>query len=220
MIDKISKILLKKYGYKLDSHKVLYEKIIKNKLLFPSITLFLIVTVIYFTTGAFDFIILAFAFFILVIVPLALKKDETYDIVIITSEYIIKQTTKRKVSAIKFDEIKKFGTDKTGVVLKDGENEISLDPSVLAEDILIVMDILEAKGKTFDRTKEYMIRPIEIIMTDDEVKIVDVIVGESTTEKIVSEHFGTYEMLTPGFIDDIILLNSVKIGRASCRERV
>ena len=71
------------------------------------------------------------------------------------------------------------------------------------------MDILEAKGKTFDKTKDYMVRPIDIIIADGEVKIVDVKITESTIDKIVAEHYGSYEMLTPGFIDDIILLNSV-----------
>jgi len=209
MIEKISKILLKKYGFKLESHRVLYEEINKNKLIIPSISFFVILAVIYFTTAVFDFVVLAFAFFIFVIIPLALKKEETYDIVIITPEYIIKQTTKRKVAAIKFDEIKKFGTNKIGIVIKDGDIEICLDPSILAEEILIVMDILEAKGKTFDKTKDYMVRPIDIIIADGEVKIVDVKITESTTDKIVAEHYGSYEMLTPGFIDDIILLNSV-----------
>jgi len=209
MIDKISRVLLRKYKYKLESYKVLYEEINKNRLIIPSIILFLIVVAFYFTTNAFDFVVLAFAFFILIIIPLALKKDETYDIVVITPEYIIKQTTKRNITAIKFDDIKKFGTNNNGIVIKDGELEISLDPSVLAEDILIVMDILEAKGKTFDKTKDYMIRPIKIVFTDDEVKIVEVKTIESSTDRIVSEHIGNYGMLTPGFIDDILLLNAV-----------
>lgn len=209
MIHKIGKILLKEYDYKLDTYKVLYKNVRKNKLLIPSIILFLIVATIYFSTGAFDFIVFAFSFFLLVIIPLALKKDETYDMVVITPEFIIKQTSKKKVTAIKFDEIKKFGTDKTGIVLKDGPKEISLNLSVLAEDILIIMDILEAKGKTFDKTKDYMIRPIKIIITDDDIKIVDVKITESSTDSVVLEHYGSYEMLTPGFIEDIILLNSV-----------
>lgn len=217
MIEKIRKILLRKYNVKLETYKVLYEDIYRNKILVPAITLFLVSLVVYFTTSAFDFIVLLFLFFMLVIVPLALRKEETYDIVIITPEYIIKQITKRKVIAIKFDNILKFGTSEKGIVIKDFENEISLDPSTLGEEILIVMDILEAKGKTFDKKKDYMIRPIEIQILDGEVKIIDIKISESTTDEIVAQHFGVYEMLTPGFIEDIVLLNSI-IEEAYCKD--
>lgn len=212
MIDKLSKTLLNEYDYKLESYKVLHQEIKKNKTILPAIILFLVVVVLFFTVDDVDFIVLGFAFFLLVIIPLALKKEESYDIVVITPECLIKQVSKDKVSAIKFDEVLKFGTDKTGVVIKDDKNSISLDPSVLKEDILTVIEILEAKGKTFDKSKEYMIRPIEITIVDNEVKITDIKLEESQTEKLVSKVIKEYAMITPGFIEDINLLNSVIEG--------
>ncbi len=80
---------------------------------------------------------------------------------------------------------------------------------MITEDFLTIMEILEAKGKTFDKSKDYMIRPINIIISDNEVRIVDVKIEESSTEKIVSENYKDYDMLTPGFIREIILMNSV-----------
>ena len=209
MIEKLTKLLLKEYSYELESHKVCYEDIKKSKIIVPAITLFLILAGIYFTTGIFDLVVLGFAFFILVLIPLALRKGETYDVVVITPELLIKQKMKNEVVAIAFDNIKKFGTDKTGVVLSDGKKSISLDPAILADDILIIIEILEAKGKTFDKTKDFMIRPIEVVIKDNKVSIVDVEVEETSTEKIVSETYKDYAMLTPGFINDIILMNSV-----------
>ena len=209
MIEKLTKLLLKEYSYELESHKVCFEEIKKSKIIIPAIILFIVITGIYITTDLFDLVVLGFAFFILVLIPVALRKGETYNVVVITPELLIKQSKKNELVAIAFDDIKKFGTDKTGVVLKDGKNSISLDPAILAEDILIIIEILEAKGKTFDKTKDFMIRPIKIIIKNNEVSIVDVEVEESSTEKIVSENYKNYAMLTPGFIKDIILMNSV-----------
>lgn len=212
MIDKIKRTLMKEYSYKIESHKVLHEEIKKNKLIIPGIILFIVVTVMFFTTDIIDFIILCFSFFVLVIIPFALRREETYDIVVVTPEYLIKQTSKNKVSAIRFDNIKKFGTDKTGVVIRDDHSSISLDPSVLKEEVLTVIEILEAKGKTFDKSKDYMIRPIKIAIVDNEIRIIDIKEDESLTNEIVSEKNNEYPMITPGFIDDIILMNSVVEG--------
>ena len=172
-------------------------------------SLFAVILIVYFTTELFDFVVLGFAFFILVLVPLALRKGETYEVLVLTPEMLIQQTTPTDVIAIAFDDIKKFGTDKNGVFVKDSKSTISLDPSVLADSILILIEILEAKGKTFDKSKDYMIRPIEIIIENDEIKIKDIEQEETLTEKLVSENYKDYSMLTPGFLTDIILMNSV-----------
>jgi hypothetical protein len=210
MIEKLSKLLLKKYGYKLESHKVCFKEIKRSRVIIPAFTLFLIIAVIYFTTEIIgSFVVIAFAFFILVLIPLALRKGETYNIVIITPDYLIQQTQKKDVVAMKYDRIKRFNAGKKGVTIKDSKNTIFLEISMITEDILTIMDILEAKGKTFDKTKDYMIRPIKVIISNNEVKIVDVKLEESSTEKIVSENYKDYAMLTPGFIKDIILMNSV-----------
>ena len=210
MIEKISKLLLKKYGYRLESHKVCFKEIKRSRIIIPAITLFLGIAVIYFTTEIIQsFVILAFAFFILVLIPLALRKGETYNVVIITPDCLIQQTQKKDVVLIKFDRIKRFSAGKKGVIIKDLKNTIFLDISMITEDILTIMEILEAKGKTFDKTKDYMIRPIKILISNDEVKIVDVKIEESSTEKIVAENYKDYAMLTPGFIKEIILMNSV-----------
>lgn len=209
MIENLSKLLLRDYGYELDTYKVCHERIKKSKIIIPAFGIFLLVLALYFTTELIDFIVLGFSFFILVLVPITLRKGETYEVVVITPEYLIQQTLKTEVKAIMFDKIKKFGTDKTGVVIKGTKNSISLDPTILSDDILVIIDILEAKGKTFDKTKDYMIRPIEIVIIDNEVKIVDVEVEVSSSEIIVSENYKNYSMLTPGFINSIIPLNSV-----------
>lgn len=212
MIERLEKLLLKNYNYSLDTYKVCYEDIRKSKVIVPSLALFVIITVLYFAFSLFDFIILGFAFFILVLIPLALKKGERYDVVLITPEMLIQQVTKNEVVAIAFDEIKKFGTDKTGVVIKDAKKSISLDPAILADDILVIIEILEAKGKTFDKTKDYMIRPIEIVIVNNEISFKEIEVEETSTERLVEQNYKDYEMLTPGFINDIILMNSVVEG--------
>lgn len=209
MIENLRKLMLKEYKYELTDYKVCHEDIKKSKIIIPSLILFAIVAALYFTMELFGFPVLGFAFFIFVLIPLALRKGEVYDVFIITPELLIKQTTKNEVVAIAYDEIKKFGTDKTGVIIRDSKKSISLDPAILSEDILVIIDILEAKGKTFDKTKDYMIRPIEISIINNEVKINDLEIEETSTEKLVSESYKDYEMLTPGFIRDIILMNSV-----------
>jgi len=209
MIEKIKKLLFKKYNYELVEYKICHEDIKKIKFLIPSLILFLIVAVLYFTIEPFSFVVLFFAFFIFVLIPMALRNGSNYDVIIVTPEYLIQQTTKNRVVAIAFDNIDKFRTEKSVVVIGENKNSISLAPNFLSSDILRIIDILEAKGKTFDKTKEYMIRPIKIIIEDDDIKIRDVRFDETSTEKLTSENIDDYEMLTPGFLDGIILMNSV-----------
>lgn len=212
MIENLEKLLLKKYNYTLDIYKVCNEEIKKSKIIIPSLILFLLFVIGYFAFEFIDLIVLGFALFILVLIPVALKKGERYNIIVVTPEMLIQQVTKKEVVAIRFDKIKKFSTNKLGVVIKDGRSTIILDPHSVVEDMLVIIEILEAKGKTFDKTKDYMIRPIDIIIKNDVITIKDIIEEETTTEKIVSENYKKYAMLTPGFITDIILMNSVIEG--------
>ena len=212
MIENLGKLLLKKYNYTLDNYKVINEEIKKSKIIIPSLVLFLVIVIGYFAFDFIDIIVLGFALFILVLVPVALKKGERYNICVITPDMLIQQVTKKEVVAIRFDKIKKFLTNKQGMVMKDGKNTIILDPHNIVEDMLVIIEILEAKGKTFDKTKDYMIRPIDIIIKNDVITIKDIVEEETTTEKIVSENYKDYAMLTPGFITDIILMNAVVEG--------
>lgn len=212
MIENLEKLLLKKYNYSLDTYKVSNEEIKKSKIIIPSLIIFLLIVIGYFAFEFIDLIVLGFALFILVLIPVALKKGERYNIIVVTPEMLIQQVTKKEVVAISFDKIKKFSTNKQGVVIKDAKSTIILDPHSVVEDMLVIIEILEAKGKTFDKTKDYMIRKIEVVIKNDVISIKDIIEEETTTEKIVSENYKKYAMLTPGFITDIILMNSVIEG--------
>lgn len=208
MIENLGKLLLKKYNYKLGVHKVCNEEIKKSQIIVPAIAIFVIMLILY-IFQVISIIVLGFAFFVFVLIPLALKKGEKYNVLIVTPDRLIQQTTKKDVVVIEYEDVKKFSNDDKKIIIKDAKGTIVLDPESLADDILSIVEVLEAKGKTFDKTKDYMIRPIEVKILKNKIIVKDIEQAETSTEKIVAEVYKDYAMLTPGFIKDIILMNAV-----------
>ena len=129
---------------------------------------------------------------------------------IITPDYLIKSFGIKKFTAIKYDDIKKFRiTDKEGIVLSDRRNEISIAPDVYRDFLGPIVDILEAKGKTFDKSRDYMKRDVEIHIINNKVVINEIQQEVSSTEILVGEYYDEFNNLTPGFIIDVIFLNSI-----------
>ncbi len=217
MIDKLKSFMKKKYNHNLVEFKVCSAEKQKSKfMLFPVYlyTVFLIgyaIQALGLIADIYNNIVIVFVVGVLLgMYQIVLIKNNKPESLVITPEHLIKCFGKKTFVVLKFDDIKKFKVSKEeGIVVSDRKNEISISPTVYKEDLGIIVEILEAKGKTFDRSRDFMKRPIIVTIKNNQVMVKDVEQEESTTEKLVGEFYKDFKMLTPGFINDIIFLNSV-----------
>jgi len=155
-------------------------------------------------------VIVVYSFFLLGLIPLSFFLKDISASIIISPKYIIKSYKNRDFIVIEFDNITDFLlSEDEEIIIEDKENRIVFEKGIDINDTAIIIDILEAKGKTFDKEKEHLIRPIEIEVKNKEILIVDLKVEETSTEKMVEKYYQEYPMLTPGFILDVIFMNSI-----------
>jgi|LGOV01.1.fsa_nt_gb hypothetical protein len=216
MIERLQKILTSKFDYQLEEYALYEIAYKKSKLLLILSAIFVLIFIFFIldATGVINtfmnFGIFAFLFLILIIIPFALKKGSKYDAIIVTPEFLIQRTSKTEFAIVKFDNITKFKINSEGINIKSSRAVILLGLDMFREEIDPIIDILEAKGKTFDSEKEYMIRPIEIKIEDNKIVIIDIEdTSKSETELLYAQCSVDYEMLTPGFINEIIFRNSM-----------
>lgn len=213
MIEKITKILLSKYEYTLDEYALYEIKREKSKFVTVSLILFSIIAVLFLLDAADIFSnfmnlgILIFGLFVLVLVPLALRKGSKHEAIIVTPEFLIQRTGKSEFSIIRFDDIISFIINNDGINISDTKTKILLGLDLFREEIEPIVEILEAKGKTFDKEKEYMIRPIEVKIENNKIIIID-IEKEDEADELYCKYSDKFEYLTPGFFDQIIFRNS------------
>ncbi len=216
MIDKLKIYMKKKHNEELDEFKVCEGEKKKNKFLLVPVYLFIVVLIIY-GIQALGFMDEVYSLTVVIIIGVLLGMYQVILIgkikpesLVITPKYIIKCFGKKTFVVIDYDKIRKFKvSDKVGLIISDRTNEITISPVSYRDDLEPIVDILEAKGKTFDKTREYMKRDVEIRIIKNKVIIKEIKQEESSTEKLVGEYYEEFKMLTPGFIKDIIFLNSV-----------
>lgn len=216
MIDKLKVFMKKKYNYNMSEFKVCSPEKEKNKMLFWPIYLFVVVLVVYaiqlldLIPDIFSIIVVGIVGGLLLIYQVVLISKNKQESLVVTPEYLIKCFGNNTFIVVKYDEIRKFKVnEKEGLIISDQKNEISISTVCYQTDLEPIIDILEAKGKTFDKSREYMKRPVEIKIVKNKIIVRDIKQEESTTEKLVGEYYEEYKMLTPGFIRDIIFINSV-----------
>lgn len=212
----VKKIILKKYDYELGAHKICQNERPKNKVILPSFIIFLLILGLYFfqeqifNKVVFDFLVVAFAAFAFILIPFGMKKGNRFQMLMITPDALIQRNSKKNIVLIPYEKIKKCKVDeKRNVILESGHLTIILEPKRIGSDLSIIIDILEAYGKTFDKNRDFLIRPVIIEILNGEVTIVDQKVEETETERLVGKYSKMYPMLTPGFLDLIIIDNSV-----------
>jgi len=215
MIEKLQKLLKSKFDYDLQDYAIYEIKRKQSKLFIVCAIIFLVPLLLYIldVTDVFNnfmnMAILIFSFIVLVIVPLALRKGSKYEAIIVTPLHLIQRTAKQEFQIVEFDKVEKFALTKEGIKVKGKRGTILLGLDLFREEIDPIIDILEAKGKTFDKEKEFMIRPIEIRIEDNKIIIVDLDEVETKEDLIYQKFAKDYDMLTPGFIKEIIFRNSM-----------
>ena len=215
MIENLNNYMRRYYNYKMIEYKACSSKREKSKLFLLPVSLFFVVGIglilqiqnVIFVASLPIFIIIGI---ILIIYQIILIYKNSPEVLVITPEFMIKCVGKKRFIAIEFDEIRKFQvTNKDEIVISDRRNELLINTNYRKDDLGQIVDILEAKGKTFDKSREFMKRPIRISIVDNEIDIEDVKQEESTTEKLIGKYYQDYQMLTPGFISDVLFVNSI-----------
>ena len=216
MIDKLKALMKKKYNYNMGEFKVCSPEQEKSKMLFWPVYIFIVVLIGYaiqlvgLIPDIYNVIIVGIVGVLLMAYQAVLISKNKAEALVVTPEYLIKCFGNNTFVVVKYNEIKKFKVnEKEGLIISDRKNEISISPVCYQGDLEPIVDILEAKGKTFDKSREYMKRPVEIKIVKNKIIVRDIKQEESTTEKLVGEYYEEFKMLTPGFIHDIIFLNSV-----------
>lgn len=214
MIKRLTKLLEKQYDYILNEYKV-SESIKKpNKFLKPGLILFAVSAVLYGLQLAgviefMNFILFFVSFILFVAFPLSKRQGYQKEALIFTPKYLIKRISRKEFTVISYNKITSFSHSENAIILKENGTVLELELTKYPNDLEILIDILEAKGKTFDKEKDYMVRPIEIIISDGVIKIEDLKLKETNTETITKSLFEKYNSLTPGFIREIIPKNAI-----------
>lgn len=216
MIEKLKVYLKRKYDYDLNEYKICTAEVKKNKFLLVPVYLYIFVLIGYAiqALGVIDeiynltiVIIVGVLFGMYQVLLIQRNKQES---IVVTPVYIIKCLGKSSFEVVMYDEIRKFAvTDKNGLTISDKKSEINFSPVYYRDDLPSIVEILEAKGKTFDKTKEFMKRPVVIRIINNEIVVRDLKVEESSTEKLVGKYYKEFQYLTPGFIRDVLFLNTI-----------
>lgn len=215
MIDRVKKIMGKKAKYSFDSYAIKEANVKRSKLVPILVVLVLLVVVGYFlqTSGIisneyYGLEIVVFSILFLILVPLALHDKKKFKHLIYTKDYLIKVKGKNHLEFVNFDDIRSFSYKNDTITLKDAKHAISLYVPYIKNELTTIIQILEAKGKTFDRNKAYMVRDIKLDFKDNNVLIYEIEAPETKTEKVMKAMFKEYNTLTPGFTDGINIINS------------
>lgn len=215
MIENLSVLLNTKYNYTLKSMARFSLKAKKTRFVKLSLVVFVLILTAY-ILGLYgvideyvDLFFILFAFFALVMIPLGLRSNEKEVNIIVTPKYIIQALSKTEFVIIDFDEITKYDFDKRhGLAIFQKRKKIVIPFELYETGLDPIMEILEAKGKTFNPDKDFMIRPVEVVINGGIITVKDIEVLTST-DMIFEKFLKDYNMLTPGFLNKIVFLNSV-----------
>ena len=217
MIENLKLFMKKNYDYKMTEFKVCTCEKKKSKFLFLPLYIYIVILLGYLLQvlsvipDIYNNPVIVVVIGVLIgMYQVVLIQKSKVESLIITPEYMINSFGKKTFVVVNYNQIRKFRySDKTGITISDRKSEISISPVYYESDLAPIIEILEAKGKTFDKTREFMKRPVKIRIINGEIIVKDIKQEESTTEKLVGEYYEKYKMLTPGYIRDIIFLNSI-----------
>jgi len=216
MIENLKLFMKKKFDYNLNEFKQCVSEEKGSKFQLLPVYVFIVVLIVY-GIQALDLIQDVYGLPVVIVAAVLLamwqiiifQKHQTQALVV-TPKYLIKCFGNKKFVVINFDEIRRFKVnEKDGIVISDKKSEIAISPVCYSDDLGSIIDILESKGKTFDKSREYMKRPVEIRIVKGKIIITELAQEESSSEKIVGQYYDQFKMLTPGFIEDIIFMNSI-----------
>ncbi|AIO18919.1 hypothetical protein KQ51_01040 [Candidatus Izimaplasma bacterium HR1] len=213
MVEILRRIMKSKFDYQLEDYAIHEIHRGRSRVVLYSTILF-VVALIFYLLDVFEVFanfmslgIIIVLLAVLIVAPYSLTKSK-FEAIIVTPKHLIQRISKREFIVLKFDEITDFKIGEEGILIKENKHKIVLSTDLFQEEVEPIIEILEAKGKTFDKEKDFMIRPIKVIINDNSVSIED---DEdiTETEKIYEKYHHEFPILTPGFIEEINFRNSL-----------
>ena len=213
MVDILRKLLKSKFDYDLKEFAIFEEHGGRSKIVIVTTALFAVSLILYLLDVfevfsnfmSLGIIILLLA--VLIVAPFSLTRSK-FEAIIVTPKYLIERIGKREFIFVEFDEITDFKIVEQGMIVSENKNKILLSTNLFQEEVEPIIEILEAKGKTFDKEKDFMIRRIRIVITDNVVTIEDD-EAITETEKIYEKYHREFPVLTPGFAEEINFRNAM-----------
>lgn len=213
MNDKMSFILKDRYNIVLDDFAIFEVEEKSNALFKYGIILFVLfvtalLTLQFVLLIEVSFIYYVYITFVFLMIPSVLFRGEVHKGLIITKEALIQRNSKDSFSVVRFDDITHFTLNEKGVTLRAGSAIVRLPLQMPRSQMEPIIDILEAKGKTFEVEKAYLVRPIDISFDHNRIIITE-ISQEETKDEMYSQFVGKYEYLTPGYLEEVIFFDSI-----------
>jgi len=208
------KLLQKKFDYVVEEHIYLEPKLKERKLLKMGLILFIVylslhaIQVFGVAELSLNFITLLLAFIFFVAFPINYKREFRKGYMIITTDMIFQRVDQNQYVMIHYADITGFDHDDNCIYISHNEDVISIDLDKYNGHIAQVVDLLEAMGKTFDKDKDFMIRPIHVYIKDDALMFDDVKEEETKTESLTFDLLKEYDSVTPGYFNQVIPRNS------------
>ncbi|WP_143312388.1 hypothetical protein [Candidatus Izimaplasma sp. ZiA1] len=208
MNKKVKKIE-KKYKIVLDNYILVERKKGHLKYYYLLMPLF-ILSVILNQLNVEFFNLLTVAIFALVFLalPISMIYEVMSNKIIITSKGMFLLDKTDRIINFKYSSIKSVLKINGTLQITDSHNKVKIIKSKFNYDFTILETIFEAKGY-LTHDDEYLIRPIEILVTDNKLVIVELEDIETDIQKIVGELYNNYDIVTPGYINYFVFRNSV-----------
>ncbi|MFK5883382.1 MAG: hypothetical protein QM489_03470 [Candidatus Izemoplasma sp.] len=207
---KLIKILLKDFNYELNSFIIVKRLKPYRKYMFGLILIFFGASILYYLDISFvTELVLVVMFLLLFAIPLQLINSWTSNFYIVTEAFLIKHDTSWKYHVIDYDRV-------TNVVLKEerilsfkfGKKTYKIVFDKYDKDLKFLITVFEAKG-FLKYDGEFLERPVEFEILDDQFKIIELDEIETPTQRLVGSLYDNYESVTPGYFKYIVFHNSI-----------
>lgn len=215
LIKKLTKMLVRDYDYELSDYTILQPNILRSKIYKPFLIIFALITIVFLLEvfGVidinFNFILYFFAFAIFCAYPIANNKIYAKEVLIVTPELFIQRVGSKEFKLVEFDSITSFDFSEQEILIGQEEVELKLDLKAYEDHIAIVVEILESKGKTFDKEKDFMIRPVEIVCNGETIYVKDLKLKATKEEELTYKLSKKYDYVTPGYLGQILPKNAI-----------
>lgn len=211
MYERFKEFLKAEFDYDVTDFAVYEYDYEKNKVLPVLLVSFGIIFILFIVDlivgwGIIRWFVLLIAFILLVILPLVFNKSNRYRAIYVTQDYLVEQLDRTEFQAINYDEITSYRNSVDGIVIGDKMRSITLEPSLHRDEVEGIIDILESKGKTFDKEKQYMIRPVIIEIRKNKIRLIEQEV-HTELDRVYDRYQNEFLMLTPGYVDEISFRN-------------
>lgn len=215
---KLKKMLKDDFNYDLQNYFTVKRLTPNLKFMLIMILVFFIHVVLYFLKVEYvSPLVLAIGFLFFFAFPLHFINLWISDSFVVSEAYLIKHDSSWKHYVIDYDRVK-------DVTLKDGEclkfkferRKYKIKFKKYDKDLKFLITVFEAKG-FLKYEGEFLERPIELEIVDDQVKIIELDEIETPTQRLVFSLYDSYDSVTPGYLNYILLRNSI-ISEASIVE--